>query len=117
MALLLGSGSDIVQYGVAILFAWAFAVQAGLPLPAAPVLLGAGPAGDVTWWVNESAEIGTCDTAMNAALSFGMSAARPRARQLRISKSTLYVKVKKYGLDKLVPDARVGSPVTDPAFA
>ncbi len=32
----------LVQYGVAILFAWAFAVQAGLPLPAAPVLLGAG---------------------------------------------------------------------------
>ena len=30
------------------------------------------------------------------------------ARQLRISKSTLYLKVKKYGLDKLVPDARVG---------
>ena len=29
------------------------------------------------------------------------------ARQLRISKSTLYLKVKKYGLDKLVPDARV----------
>jgi sigma-54 dependent transcriptional regulator, acetoin dehydrogenase operon transcriptional activator AcoR len=29
------------------------------------------------------------------------------ARQLRISKSTLYVKVKKYGLDQLVPDARV----------
>ena len=32
----------LVQYGVAILFGWAFAVQAGLPLPAAPVLLGAG---------------------------------------------------------------------------
>ena len=30
------------------------------------------------------------------------------ARQLRISKSTLYIKVKKYGLDKLVPEARVG---------
>src|SRR5258708_40287736 len=30
------------QDGVATLFAWAFAVQAGLPLPAAPVLLGAG---------------------------------------------------------------------------
>jgi hypothetical protein len=30
----------LVQYGVAILFAWAFAVQAGLPLPAAPVLTG-----------------------------------------------------------------------------
>jgi sigma-54 dependent transcriptional regulator, acetoin dehydrogenase operon transcriptional activator AcoR len=29
------------------------------------------------------------------------------ARELRISKSTLYVKVKKYGLDKLVPDARL----------
>ena len=32
----------LVQYGVAILFAWAFAVQSGMPLPAAPVLLGAG---------------------------------------------------------------------------
>ena len=32
----------LAQYGVAVLFAWAFAVQAGLPLPAAPVLLGAG---------------------------------------------------------------------------
>src|SRR5262245_38957622 len=32
----------LVQYGVVVLFAWVFAVQAGLPLPAAPVLLGAG---------------------------------------------------------------------------
>jgi len=32
----------LVQYGLAVLFAWAFAVQSGLPLPAAPVLLGAG---------------------------------------------------------------------------
>jgi len=32
----------LAQYGVAVVFAWAFAVQAGLPLPAAPVLLGAG---------------------------------------------------------------------------
>jgi len=31
------------------------------------------------------------------------------AKELRISKSTLYLKVKKYGLDKLVPDARVGA--------
>jgi transcriptional regulator of acetoin/glycerol metabolism len=30
------------------------------------------------------------------------------AKELRISKSTLYLKVKKYGLDKLVPDARTG---------
>src|ERR1700719_2216185 len=37
-------------------------------------------AGDVTWWVNESVEIGTCDTAMNAALSFGMSAAKSAAK-------------------------------------
>ena len=29
------------------------------------------------------------------------------AKELRISKSTLYLKVRKYGLDKLVPDARV----------
>src|ERR1700688_1616017 len=33
-------------------------------------------AGDVTLWMNASVEIGTCDTAMNAALSFGMSAAK-----------------------------------------
>jgi sigma-54 dependent transcriptional regulator, acetoin dehydrogenase operon transcriptional activator AcoR len=31
------------------------------------------------------------------------------AKELRISKSTLYLKLKKYGLDKLVPDARVGA--------
>jgi sigma-54 dependent transcriptional regulator, acetoin dehydrogenase operon transcriptional activator AcoR len=29
------------------------------------------------------------------------------AKELRISKSTLYLKVRKYGLDKLIPDARV----------
>jgi sigma-54 dependent transcriptional regulator, acetoin dehydrogenase operon transcriptional activator AcoR len=29
------------------------------------------------------------------------------AKELQISKSTLYLKVRKYGLDKLVPDARV----------
>ena len=32
----------LVQYGVAVLFAWAFAVQAGVPAPAVPMLLGAG---------------------------------------------------------------------------
>src|ERR1700680_2643239 len=37
-------------------------------------------AGDVTLWVNESVEIGTCDTAMNAAFSFGMSAAKSAAK-------------------------------------
>src|ERR1700677_3400552 len=37
-------------------------------------------AGDVTLWVNESVEIGTCDTAMNSALSFGMSAAKSAAK-------------------------------------
>jgi transcriptional regulator of acetoin/glycerol metabolism len=31
------------------------------------------------------------------------------AKELRISKSTLYLKIKKYGLDKLVPDARVSA--------
>ena len=31
------------------------------------------------------------------------------AKELGISKSTLYLKVKKYGLDKLVPDARVNA--------
>src|ERR1700735_2071293 len=37
-------------------------------------------AGFVTWWVNASVEIGTCDTAMNAALSFGRSAAKSAAK-------------------------------------
>jgi membrane protein DedA with SNARE-associated domain/rhodanese-related sulfurtransferase len=32
----------LVQHGVMVLFAWAFAVQAGLPAPAVPMLLGAG---------------------------------------------------------------------------
>src|SRR5579862_2084536 len=37
-------------------------------------------AGDVTLWVNASVEIGTCEIAMNAALSFGMSAAKSTAK-------------------------------------
>src|SRR5271170_5216700 len=37
-------------------------------------------AGDTALWVNESVEIGTCDTAMNAAFSFGMSAAKSAAK-------------------------------------
>src|SRR5580692_7884313 len=37
-------------------------------------------AGDLTLWVNESVEIGTCDTAMNHALSGGMSAAKSAAK-------------------------------------
>src|SRR5580698_6067105 len=37
-------------------------------------------AGFVTGWVKASVEIGTCDTAMNAALSFGMSAAKSAAK-------------------------------------
>src|SRR5213594_3176691 len=32
----------LMNYGVAVVFAWAFAVQAGLPAPAVPMLLGAG---------------------------------------------------------------------------
>ncbi len=32
----------LVQHGVALLFAWAFAVQAGVPAPAVPMLVGAG---------------------------------------------------------------------------
>jgi membrane protein DedA with SNARE-associated domain/rhodanese-related sulfurtransferase len=32
----------LVQYGVIVLFTWAFAVQAGLPIPAVPMLVGAG---------------------------------------------------------------------------
>jgi membrane protein DedA with SNARE-associated domain/rhodanese-related sulfurtransferase len=32
----------LVQHGVAVLFAWAFAVQAGVPAPAVPMLVGAG---------------------------------------------------------------------------
>jgi transcriptional regulator of acetoin/glycerol metabolism len=31
------------------------------------------------------------------------------SKELRISKSTLYLKIKKYGLDKLVPDARISA--------
>jgi transcriptional regulator of acetoin/glycerol metabolism len=31
------------------------------------------------------------------------------ARELRISKSTLYLKIKKYGLDELIPGARIGA--------
>src|SRR5260370_38428385 len=37
-------------------------------------------AGDVALWVNESVEIGTCDTAMNAAFSFGSSTAKSAAK-------------------------------------
>src|SRR4029077_4913320 len=37
-------------------------------------------AGDLTWWVNESVEIGTCDIAMNHAFSGGMSAAKSAAK-------------------------------------
>src|SRR6202030_427193 len=37
-------------------------------------------AGLVTLWVNESVEIGTCDIAMNAAFSGGMSAAKSVAK-------------------------------------
>src|SRR5712664_1481404 len=37
-------------------------------------------AGFVTLWVNESVEIGTCDTAMNHAFSGGMSAAKSAAK-------------------------------------
>ena len=31
----------LVEYGVVVLFAWAFAVQAGVPAPAVPILVGA----------------------------------------------------------------------------
>src|ERR1700681_771895 len=37
-------------------------------------------AGFATLWVNESVEIGTCDRAMNAAFSGGMSAAKSAAK-------------------------------------
>src|ERR1700719_1154001 len=37
-------------------------------------------AGFVTLWVNESVEIGTCDRAINAAFSGGMSAAKSAAK-------------------------------------
>src|SRR5580692_4485822 len=37
-------------------------------------------AGFVTLWVNASVEIGTCDTAINHACSFGMSAAKSAAK-------------------------------------
>ena len=32
----------LLLYGVVVLFGWAFAVQAGLPAPAIPMLVGAG---------------------------------------------------------------------------
>ena len=32
----------LVQHGVVVLFAWAFVVQAGVPAPAVPMLVGAG---------------------------------------------------------------------------
>ena len=32
----------LVEYGVVMLFAWAFAVQAGVPAAAVPILVGAG---------------------------------------------------------------------------
>ena len=32
----------LIQYGVVVLFAWTFAVQAGMPVPAGPILIGAG---------------------------------------------------------------------------
>jgi hypothetical protein len=32
----------LMQHGVVVLFAWAFAVQAGVSAPAVPMLLGAG---------------------------------------------------------------------------
>jgi membrane protein DedA with SNARE-associated domain/rhodanese-related sulfurtransferase len=32
----------LVEYGVVVLFAWAFAVQAGVPAPVVPILVGAG---------------------------------------------------------------------------
>jgi membrane protein DedA with SNARE-associated domain/rhodanese-related sulfurtransferase len=32
----------LVRYGLVVLFVWAFAVQAGLPIPAVPILVGAG---------------------------------------------------------------------------
>ena len=32
----------LVEYGVVVLFGWAFAVQAGMPAPAVPILVGAG---------------------------------------------------------------------------
>jgi membrane protein DedA with SNARE-associated domain len=32
----------LMQHGVAVLFTWAFAVHAGLPAPADPILVGAG---------------------------------------------------------------------------
>lgn len=32
----------LVQDGVVLIFVWVFAVQAGMPVPAGPMLLGAG---------------------------------------------------------------------------
>jgi membrane protein DedA with SNARE-associated domain/rhodanese-related sulfurtransferase len=36
------SPNVLIDYGVAVIFAWAFVVQAGVPAPAIPMLLGAG---------------------------------------------------------------------------
>jgi membrane protein DedA with SNARE-associated domain/rhodanese-related sulfurtransferase len=39
----MSSAPDLLtQYGLAVVFAWAFVVQAGAPVPAVPMLLGAG---------------------------------------------------------------------------
>jgi membrane protein DedA with SNARE-associated domain/rhodanese-related sulfurtransferase len=39
----MSSAPDLLtHYGLAVVFAWAFAVQAGMPAPAVPMLLGAG---------------------------------------------------------------------------
>ena len=41
----MSSPADLLtQYGLAVVFAWTFAVQAGAPAPAVPMLLGAGVA-------------------------------------------------------------------------
>ena len=53
------------------------------------------------------------EAAERAAISAAIVACRGNltlaAKELRVSKSTLYLKVKKYGLDQLVPDARVSA--------
>ena len=60
----------VLLFGMTFLQAVATMYQVGLVFHA----------GFVIWWVNASVEIGTCDTAMNAALSFGMSAAKSAAK-------------------------------------
>src|SRR5438128_2044582 len=50
----------LIQYGVVVLFAWTFAVQAGMPVPAGPILIGAGVlSGAGVLWYSLGRSLGT----------------------------------------------------------